>query len=161
MSSYAGTIRAQDQETREAKQAIASTIRRLLESVDLPSDADIASLAARHVVAAATSILLDIIRPHVANKNTSAAVISLFLPRQAPELHAYMCGVAFKCFSRSGTFTPAPLETLRTRVDPKAILARTACGDLHDWPRADEAARAIIVLRKVIPTSIELRGRHG
>ncbi|MGM4924377.1 hypothetical protein AB8A31_15795 [Tardiphaga sp. 804_B3_N1_9] len=158
MSSYAWTLRALDHEARESKQAVERQMQRLLDASAEPSDSDIANLADRRAVAAATAALLAIVQPFARTGN-STELLGLFLPIQRPDMLAYTCGVSFRCFPYTGSYLPEPLEKLRSRTDRNAVLARTAAGDLTDWKKAEIAARAVMVLRRLIPASIEARGQ--
>lgn len=164
MSSYSGTIRALDQERRDETLSVATRVQGLLDASTEPSDSHNASLADRHTVATATALLLERLRPFTPTGQLSESLLALFLPDRGShraELHAFLCGARLGCFPNRGDFTPDPLGKLRARKDTRAILARYACGDLRSWRRADEVARAIMILRRLVPASIELRGCHG
>jgi hypothetical protein len=136
-------------------QASTALVERLLVAHKAPSDFAIAWIADRNVAPVATALLLDLIGPFTNFSNNAA--LDLFLPRNMSAIHAFNCGVVFKCFPDRGNYTPDVLGKLRARTDINAVLARYACGDLRDWRRADKAARAVLILRDLI----ELRSRNG
>ncbi|SNT49780.1 hypothetical protein SAMN05216374_4239 [Tardiphaga sp. OK246] len=159
MASFSDSLQATECENREAEQAVQSQTRRLLAADAAPTDSDISGLADRQAVAVATALLLGIIQPFA--RGGAPDLISLFLPGQKPDLLAYTCGAYLKVFPYTGSFVSDPLEKLRTRSDSKATLALYACGGLVDWNQANTAARAAMVLRRLVPASIAARRRHG
>jgi hypothetical protein len=164
MSSHTMTLSALARDERSQSNATAAYIDSLLDASTAPKDSDIATLADRHMVATATALLLETLRPFTPNGQLSESLLSLFLSNRGShqtQLHAFLCGVKLGCFPDRGDYLPDPLGKLRARKDPRAMAARYACGDLRDWRRADRISRATILLRKLVSASIELRGRHG
>lgn len=159
MASFSDSLQATEYENRNAEEAIKRQTQRLLAADAAPADSEIAGLADRQAVAVATALLLSTLQPFA--RGGAPDLISLFLPGQRPALLAYTCGAYLKAFPYTGSFVSDPLEALRGRSDGKATLARYACGDLTDWSKANNAARAAMVLRRIVPASIAARRRHG
>jgi hypothetical protein len=157
------TLSALARDERSQSNATAAYIGSLLDASTAPKDSDIATLADRHMVATATALLLETLRPYTPNGQISESLLSLFLRNRGShqaELHAFLCGVKLGCFPDRGEYLPDPLGRLRARNDPRARAARYLCGDLSDWRCAHKEARAITILLRLVPASIEAR-RHG
>jgi hypothetical protein len=159
MASFSDSLQATECENREAEQAVRSLTQRLLAADAAPADSAIAGLADRQAVAVATALLLSTLQPFA--RGGAPDLISLFLPGQRPALLAYTCGAYLGVFPYTGSFVSDPLNQLRARKDLRSVLARYACGDLTDWIQANTAARAAMILRRLVPSSIAARRHHG
>ena len=161
MSSYSYTLTALARDEREAEMAIDARLQSMLNAKTPPSDSSIARLAGHHTAPRATAQLLEMIRSLVPGNFGTTAIVTMFMhPHDRLDIRAHTCGVRLGCWPQRGDYLPDPLDKLRARKDARAVVARYACGDLRSWTRADMAARAIMILRRLVPASIEAR-RHG
>ena len=157
MRTYIPTYLAVDQAERDRMRAIEDDVRAILDSDKPPTKAKLADMANRHVVPTASSMLLDLIATYMTRPS-----LEWFVPTKSdPDYQAWRWGQRLHCWPGKGlTLVIEPRAKLRAREDIRATYARIAAGDLPSWPAVDRVGRALWLLRKLVPASIEAR-RHG
>ncbi len=148
-------------EFSDAERAALDFLEHVRSSGKPPTSAVINALATPGIVACVQARLLDILKPHLPISPAPGA--HWFMPAPfEPEHAAGLWSHRFRCWQgRDREFVKDVLSKLRKRKDAKAIWARYACGDLRDWRRADRVARALILLKRIVPASMARGQRYG